>query len=259
VSDPQQPDFPPAQEPPSDAAPAPQPYPFWSYSDVVIFTVLALPCMLLADLMVKAFIRLFHLHRGIAVAELIPAEFLGYGFLFGTLLLIFRVWYGRPFWRSLGWTDTRLPVLSIALAGFATAVMVAVVSALIHLPETDTPMMELMNSPTAVMLMAVFGVTVAPICEELAFRGFLQPLLERSLGPALGVLASSIPFGLLHFSEYGNSWKHVLLISMAGAAFGCMRHFTGSTKASAIMHACYNGLFFIVLLSDRKDLPHALW
>ena len=29
---------------------------------------------------------------------------------------------------------------------------------------------------------AIFGTIVAPVCEELAFRGFLQPLLVRSLG-----------------------------------------------------------------------------
>ena len=70
---------------------------------------------------------------------------------------------------------------------------------------------------------------MAPVCEELMFRGFLQPLLVRSLGAAAGILATALPFGLLHFQEYGNSWRHVLLISLSGVAFGWMRHATGST------------------------------
>ena len=93
------------------------------------------------------------------------------------------------------------------------------------------------------------------MCEELAFRGFLQPLLVRSLGTVPGILAAALPFGLLHFQEYGNSWRHVLLISLAGAAFGWMRHATGSTKAAAIMHASYNAIEFVLLLM-AKSLPH---
>jgi membrane protease YdiL (CAAX protease family) len=62
-------------------------------------------------------------------------------------------------------------------------------------------------------------------------------------------------FGLLHFPEYGNSWRHALLITAAGAAFGWMRHATGSTKASALMHAAYNALFFAALFTQGKSGP----
>jgi hypothetical protein len=36
-----------------------------------------------------------------------------------------------------------------------------------------------------------------------------------------------------------------------------MRHATGSTKASTIMHAAYNSAFFILLLAQPKVLPHS--
>jgi membrane protease YdiL (CAAX protease family) len=65
-------------------------------------------------------------------------------------------------------------------------------------------------------------------------------------------LLGAIPFGLLHFSEYGNSWRHAVLISGAGAAFGWMRHRTKSTKASTLMHSAYNVLFFAALWASRK-------
>jgi membrane protease YdiL (CAAX protease family) len=103
------------------------------------------------------------------------------------------------------------------------------------------------------ILLAVFGTTLGPLCEELAFRGFLQPLLVRSLGAVTGILAAAIPFGLLHYQEYGNSWRHALIISLAGAAFGWMRHATGSTKASTIMHASYNALFFFAMFSQKAS------
>jgi len=86
----------------------------------------------------------------------------------------------------------------------------------------------------------------------------LQPLLVRTAGPVLGILGAAIPFGLLHYHEYGNSWRHAVVISLAGATFGIMRHVTGSTKAATFMHASYNAFLFIALFAQRKDLPH-LW
>jgi membrane protease YdiL (CAAX protease family) len=112
-------------------------------------------------------------------------------------------------------------------------------------------MKELLSDPVSIALIAVFGTTLGPVCEELVFRGFLQPLLVRSLGAVAGIFATAVPFGLLHLQQYGFSWRHGLLITCAGAAFGWMRHTTGSTRASTLMHAAYNGLFFLVLLTQR--------
>jgi membrane protease YdiL (CAAX protease family) len=104
----------------------------------------------------------------------------------------------------------------------------------------------------AMILVGIFGVTLGPLAEELIFRGFLQPLLVRSMGVVAGIVVAAVPFGLLHFSEYGNSWRHAVLISGAGAAFGWMRQRTGSTKASTLMHSAYNILFFAALWASKK-------
>jgi membrane protease YdiL (CAAX protease family) len=54
--------------------------------------------------------------------------------------------------------------------------------------------------------------------------------------------------------EFRNSWRHLLLISLSGVAFGWMRQATGSTKAAAGMHAAYNGFQFVLLLM-AKGVP----
>lgn len=246
---------PPASGP--EAAPAPaEREPFWGYADLFLFMGLAIPCLLAGWAMVKGVLLIFHLHAQARVAELLPEQFLGYVLLFGVLKLMFRVQYDRPFWRSLGWQPFRIPALWVISCGLATAVLVSVASALIRIPTRDNSMTELMRGHTSVILLAIFGITAGPLSEELAFRGFLQPLLVRSLGSVAGVLAAAMPFGLLHFQEYGNSWKHALLITGAGAAFGWMRQATGSTKASTIMHAAYNALFFFALFLQRHALGH---
>ena len=131
---------------------------------------------------------------------------------------------------------------------------VALLGGVLGTPNTPNAVTDLMADRGSLLLLTIFGVTLGPICEELAFRGFLQPLLVRSLGAAAGIVLAAIPFGMLHYQEYGNSWRHAAIVAAAGAAFGCMRHFTGSTKAAVIMHASYNALFFSAVLAQRNNL-----
>jgi membrane protease YdiL (CAAX protease family) len=225
--------------------------PFWGYADVLMFAGLTIPCMLLAFGIVRSVMWLFHLYPAQKTWELLPEQSILYALLIGVLAAIFRVQYDRPFWHSLAWLPYRLPPLWPVLLGMFTAILVNLVGLLIQVPNTENPMTQLLKERSSMILLAVFGVTVGPLCEELIFRGFLQPLFVRSLGAVAGILAANIPFGLLHFQQYGNSWRHVVVITIAGSAFGWMRHATGSTRASTLMHASYNGLFFFALFSAK--------
>lgn len=250
--------LPPQPEPPQPefSSPPPERDPFWSYSDLAIFIGMTIPSLLLGLGFVRALEFVFRFHPRVRMIELLPAQFLGYALMFTGLMLLLRWQYHRPFWRSLGWAPLRIPLLLVVLAGLAAAFGVSMISFLLQTPTTSNPMTEMLEDPKSLVLIAIFGVTLGPLFEELAFRGFLQPLLVRSLGAVSGILVAAIPFGLLHFQEYGNSWRHVVLISLAGAAFGAMRQFTGSIKASTLMHASYNALFFVALLVQRDQVPH---
>jgi membrane protease YdiL (CAAX protease family) len=242
-------------EPPDLAVappPAPERGPFWGYGDVLWFLGLAIPCMLaswVVDWLAGRWIK-------VEVVRLALGMLVLYGLLFGSLRMMFRVIYDRPFWRSLGWAPLRLPPLMVVLAGMVAAVLVALASSLIHTPTSENQMTQLLETRADLLVMGTLAITLAPLCEELAFRGFLQPLLVRSLGAAPGILLAAVPFGVLHFHEYGNSWRHAVILSLAGAAFGVMRHASGSTKASALMHASYNALIFIALMTQKGILPH---
>jgi membrane protease YdiL (CAAX protease family) len=92
---------------------------------------------------------------------------------------------------------------------------------------------------------------IGPVWEELLFRGFLFPLLTKSVGPWLGIVLSAIPFALLHGAQNQWSWQYVLLIFLAGFVFGYTRHKTGSTAAAALVHAGYNFLYFAGFVLQR--------
>jgi len=230
---------------------APESYPFWGYPDLAAFVVIALFAMIADQLLAAGFLRIVHVKP---IFVMLPAQFLLYGFLLWTLSVIFRRYYGRPFWQSLRWAPTGVRASFLAASGVVAALVVMLASVLLRTPDINSPMKELLSDKASVMLLAVFGTTLAPLCEELLFRGFLQPLLVRSLGAVPGVLSAAAAFGLLHLQEYGYSWRHGLLITLAGAAFGWMRHRTGSTKAAVVMHAAYNFVFFMLLAAQQAAL-----
>ena len=239
------------EQPPQPASPPPESYPFWSYLDLLGFLLIAVLGSVAEALLMAALIEVTHVRR---VYVLIPAQVLLYAFLLGTLAVIFRRYYGRPFWQSLRWAPAPWSTSMVVTCGVLAAFGVMVASVLLRTPDTDSPMKALLSDPVSIVMLAVIGTTLAPVCEEVIFRGFLQPLLVRSLGAVAGILVTAAAFGLLHFQEYGNSWRHALLISAAGAAFGWVRYRTGSTKAAAVMHASYNCVFFLLLAAQQAAL-----
>ena len=236
-----------ASEPEPQPPPPPR-EPFWGYTDVLVFLGMLLPCFFVAF---GALPWIAHLDTRAHPWQVVPEQLVFYGLLLGILALMFRLQYDRPLWRSLGWVAMRIPPAWPIVAGVLTGIAVSLIGILIQVPTKDNPMTKLLESPGATIPIAVFGVTIGPLIEELVFRGFLQPLFARNLGAAAAIIVANIPFGALHYAEYGNSWRHVVVIMLAGIAFGTMRQTTGSTRASTLMHASYNALFFYALLGAK--------
>lgn len=235
--------------------PAPREEPFWNYRDLALVLGAGLPLLAVAAFLVRGlFIAFSWSGRGTAM-ELLPAQFLAYIFWFGFLFLLLRMKYDRPLFASLGWIRAGEPFWKFVRAGVALAFGIALAGVLLRTPDIDMPMKQLLTTRTSVLLIGIAAVSFGPFCEELAFRGFVQPLLVRSLGAPAGIALAALPFAFLHGPQYGWSWRHMLLIAVAGASFGWMRHRTGSTLASAVMHAAYNFTFFAIFIIYGKDLP----
>jgi uncharacterized protein len=246
MTDPQTPPPVEGEQPPQPAPeleplppPPPERTPFWSYLDLVLLVLLAFPLLLLSPLLIGGVVAA--LHRTLPkVAFLLAAQFLFYAFWFLLLFQIIRLRYGRAFWPSLGWVRTRYPFWTYAGWGFAIAIFCAALSALLPRTHIKIPLEELLQDRSSILLMGAFAVSLGPLAEELAFRGFLMPLLVRSFGAAGGVLLQALPFALLHGPEYGWAWQQLIVMFLAGAAFGVVRHHTGSTAASTYAHAAFN-------------------
>jgi membrane protease YdiL (CAAX protease family) len=75
----------------------------------------------------------------------------------------------------------------------------------------------------------------AGICEEMAFRGYLQRQLQALSGNvAVAVLGQGVVFGLVHLYQ---GWKNVLVICVLGVLFGALAAWRRNLRANILVHA----------------------
>lgn len=219
---------------------------FWDYADLGFFLTLSIVSLIGALLLVR-FIPF--LHRLSDPYKLLAGQVIWYVLVFCCLALILRTRYDRPFWPSLGWRS--IPPIS-ALASLAAGPVIAIglgmLGAAMRTPPMPLPFEKMLNTPALMVLFGLLVVVIGPLCEELAFRGFIMPLLIRSLGALAGIVITGILFGLLHGFEYPD-WRPVVLISIAGILFGWRRYRTRSTVNSTLMHAGFNMTQFAALMA----------
>jgi membrane protease YdiL (CAAX protease family) len=236
----------------SDPPPKPQREPFWGYTDLLLFILLLLPS--LGVLVVVALLLAMLPTLGIGFKLVLP-QLAFYALALGCLGALFRLRYNRPLWSSLGWRPVPFTVaISCLVAGVFLALILSLIGSVLHTPEIPLPFQQIPLDRTTIISFGVLVVTLGPLCEELVFRGFLMPLLIRSLGVAGGIIASGLVFGCAHGFEYQWSWRHILLITTAGSIFGWVRQKTGSTAAAAFMHSTFNLTQFAAFLAQSRAL-----
>jgi membrane protease YdiL (CAAX protease family) len=85
-----------------------------------------------------------------------------------------------------------------------------------------------------------FAIGVAPVIEELVFRGLLFAIFERAVGLRFAIVATAVLFAGLHVPEYWHAWNHVLMILVVGVVFSLARGKSGTLTPSILLHIGYN-------------------
>jgi membrane protease YdiL (CAAX protease family) len=81
-------------------------------------------------------------------------------------------------------------------------------------------------------------VVVAPVGEELLFRGFLYRGIVREPRDVLpGILMIALIWSLLHV-QY--DWFGAAVVFVIGVLFGYVRHYSGSTTLVILLHMLLN-------------------
>lgn len=123
-------------------------------------------------------------------------------------------------------------------------VVVAGLIPLISLPDAvhDTPLFRLIQGPADRISLALFALTVAPVAEELWYRGFVYAGVRRSLGPGVAVVAVGLWFGLIHAPEYAGAPFGILSLCAMGVATTWIRERTGAVGPCIVVHLAHNAV-----------------
>ena len=97
----------------------------------------------------------------------------------------------------------------------------------------------------AIIFLAVF---VAPIVEEIFFRGFMQPALIRSMGTIPGIFFTALIFGVSH-TQYLNYSVALISVTAIGLILGGVKYMTNSVVPGIFAHLFNNLIAVLSLLS----------
>lgn len=140
-------------------------------------------------------------------------------------VILSGLWYlklrGRLNWRLWGPIRPKLSHvgwgLLLGIAGFL-AIQITLGLLLTLLGDTDQPQQELLTVVGAdtltTLLVVLAAVVLAPIGEEIFFRGILFQALRRRVGLWPAAVISSVPFGAVHVEVIGPEALPAILIAV---------------------------------------------
>jgi membrane protease YdiL (CAAX protease family) len=178
----------------------------------------------------------------ILLASLVAQELL----LLGALVWFTARKYGAA-WATLGLRKPdRMPwwfpgALTLAALGVIYG-WVAMMS-LVGWTEDDMPAQAFDNAGPLIVVV-VAAVFMAPVIEELFFRGFLFGGLQEGWGWVLAAAVSSILFGMAHLSPYA-----LVPFTLVGFLFAWSFRYTGSLASSIVAHTIVNTVSVAILFA----------
>jgi Predicted metal-dependent membrane protease len=95
-------------------------------------------------------------------------------------------------------------------------------------------------------LLMILGSIIAPIKEEMLFRGLIYPPLRKALGRSKGMIVTGLFFAGLHFDLV-----RLLPLFIGGVILTWLYERSSSIWPSIVAHGTWNGLMAIALLIQR--------
>ena len=302
-NDPETLPLPPVPPPPDTAEiPAAPPRRIPNIGHTILFFTVAIVVLLLVSVSTLAIAMGFHL-MGTETPEqllreprlLIPSMAAAYLIAGAILWAVFTFVWRQPFSRGLHWNFSvvRRRWVRLLIGGVVLSLVVQLLSNYLPVPKS-LPIDDFFRTPGDVWLVALFGTFLAPLFEELAFRGFLLPSLasawdwlrgQRPQATALPIsiddsyvspvttgadrdprwsvvalvvscTLTSIGFALVHADQLAHAWAPLAVLFGVSLVLCGVRLRTQSLAASTLIHATYNGTIFTILFIATGGFRH---
>jgi uncharacterized protein len=251
-----------AEQPPPAIAPHQGETP--TFLEMVAFFTMAVILITLTQALSAAVAIHWHLFGRISLRKLayeprftIPSMIVSYGVVaLATVALYRRVW-PDGFLAGIHWNFSQVRRYAVWLPALGIGLGIAMQLASTYLPiPKEPPVDSFFQNALDAWMVALFGVFIAPICEEIAFRGFLYPSLRPWTGRFLAAILTSVPFAFLHAQQVGHAWAPLTLVFLVSLALVWVRDRTNSVACSALVHACYNFSIFAVIFYASGGFQH---
>jgi membrane protease YdiL (CAAX protease family) len=174
-----------------------------------------------------------------------------------TVLLNLPMWIvmgAWPIWATttrgsgpatdLGWTFAPKWIPVGLLAGAALQLVLPYIYGLFvnqyTIDKLGAPAQKMLDSAPSTLgkvLLAFTTVVLAPVTEELFYRGLVQRSFERLLHRGFALLATAVIFGVVHFQLL-----QLPGLIAAGLVFGALAMFSRSLSASIAAHLAFNAV-----------------
>lgn len=189
------------------------------------------------------------------------------------LLFIATAWVVARFSGSVAWRDFGLvrakfwPTLWKMLAVLGGYfLLLAIYNAAVNLAPDDAP--DKLGAAGGAVNMLMFGLLVAvlaPIAEEIFFRGMIFRALRNGVGLWTAAIISGLLFGALHIdSTSTDRLLQVVPLAILGVSFALLYNWTGTLYSTIALHATNNAIAVAAYASKHDSdfglvLAGVLW
>jgi membrane protease YdiL (CAAX protease family) len=235
--------------------------PAWSGLDVLRLIILAIVALFIGVFAVLFAARLWiYPHASVPDLARVPlvvvgGQALAYLLLLGYMYVLVTRERGRPdFLNAMHWNWPRNfgPYI---LAGIALSIGLQALAHFLPMPK-ELPIDTFFRTPAEAWALSIFGMTLAPLMEELFFRGFLYPVLTRGVGMTASIFITALAFALLHGSQLMFAWGPVLVIFLVGTVLTMIRAHKNSVAAGLVVHMAYNGTISVLMFLATDGFRH---
>jgi uncharacterized protein len=237
------------------------PDPVWNGLDVLRLTILAIVALFLGVITVLLVARFsVYPHSSLGQVARIPLVIVaGQAFAYLLVLvymyiLVTRERHRPDFLVAIHWNWPPFPAVYV-LVGFMLSVALQILASRLPIPK-NLPIDTFFRTPAEAWALTIFGIALAPLMEELFFRGFLYPVLARAIGLPAAVFITAVAFALLHGSQLMFSWGPVLVIFLVGMVLTMVRAKTNSVAAGLLIHVAYNGTISALMFFATDGFRH---
>lgn len=157
-----------------------------------------------------------------------------------------------PAWRDMGIA----PLVYIASLLVSAGVLIIVSKLLPHFDITQTQAVGFTATTITqryeLLLVYVTLAVIAPVAEELLFRGYLFGRVRQQLSAAATIVLTAVVFSVLHLGIgqlESLQWNIAIATFVLGLSIGIAREVTGSVWAGIIIHMIQNTIAFLVLFA----------